>query len=85
MDKKSPKERSNNHGRFTLRCSLVSKDTPKKILGLYFIQKRHNVKFKIYLESSNFCATFPTLTEHHAVTSHISIKDQLLLVNNFKI
>ena len=65
MDKKSPKERSNGHSRFILGCSSVSKDTPKLFLGLYLIHKRRNVKFKIYLELSYFCATQPTLTGHH--------------------
>ena len=63
--KKSAKERSNGHGRFILVCSLVSKDTPKLFLGLYLINKRRNVKFKIYLEISYFCANQPTLTGHH--------------------
>ncbi len=44
------------HGRFFLGCSLVSKDTHKLCLGLYLIHKRRNVKFKIYLELSYFCA-----------------------------
>ena len=63
--KKSAKERSNGHGRFILGCSLVSKDTPKLIVGLYLIHKRCNIKFKIYLELSFFCSTQPTLTGHH--------------------
>ncbi len=37
----------------------------KIILGLYLIHKKRNVKFKIYLELSYFCATQPTLTGHH--------------------
>ncbi len=54
---KIAKKRSNGHGRFILGCSLVSKDTPKLFLGLYLIHKRRNIKFKIYLEFSYFCAT----------------------------
>ena len=46
-------------------CLLVSKATPKLFFGLYLIHKRRNVKFKIYLELSYFCATYPTLTRNH--------------------
>ena len=31
---------------------LVSKDSPKKFLGLYLIHKSHNVILKLYLELS---------------------------------
>ncbi len=51
-DKKSVKEWSNGHDCITLRCSLVCKDSQNIIWGLYLIHKRHNVKLKIYLESS---------------------------------
>ncbi len=44
--KESAKERSNGHGRIILGYSLVSKDSPKKFLGLYLIHKRHNKKMK---------------------------------------
>ncbi len=64
--KKSAKERSNGHGRFIFVCSLVSNDTPEIFLGLYLIHKRRNVKFKIYLELSYFCATQPTFTGQHS-------------------
>ncbi len=49
---KSAKERSNVHDRFILGYSFLSKDSPKKNLGLYLMHKSHNVKFKLYLELS---------------------------------
>ncbi len=50
--KKSAKERSNGHDRFLLGYLLVSKDSPKKFLGIYLSHKSHNVKLKLYLELS---------------------------------
>ncbi len=50
--KKSAKERSNGHDRFILGYWLVSKDSTKKILGVYLLHKSQNVKFKLFLELS---------------------------------
>ena len=46
----------------------------KYFSGIYLIHKRYNVKFKIYLELSLFCATQPTLTEHGRHRPYIHIR-----------
>ncbi len=51
MDKTSVKEGSYGHSRIILGCSLVSKDSQKKIfLGLDLLFKRPNVKLKMNLD-----------------------------------
>ncbi len=49
-DKKSV--RLNGRDRFILGYLLVSKDSPKFLLGLYLLHKSKNVKLKLYLELS---------------------------------
>ena len=49
---------------FYSRMFISIQGYTKIILGLYLIHKRRNVKFKIYLELSYFCATYPTLTRN---------------------